>query len=143
MEQKGRWAEMDLIDTLWNVKGEYHFDVEIANRDLIDTLWNVKDIGLWTCIPALIRFNRYIVECKEVCEYSHWPVEIDLIDTLWNVKTLYLYRRRRYDRDLIDTLWNVKLKGFPIGRTKNGDLIDTLWNVKLRTHSVNSFVTQI
>ena len=56
--------------------------------DLIDTLWNVKTAAAGFGVVINIRFNRYIVECKESSEYSTSIRVSDLIDTLWNVKLL-------------------------------------------------------
>ena len=54
------------------------------------------------------RFNRYIVECKEVPLAKPQASSIDLIDTLWNVKFVSVLARSNSLLDLIDTLWNVK-----------------------------------
>ena len=59
-----------------------------------------------------IRFNRYIVECKDKIVFNSKNRILDLIDTLWNVKSLVLLVVRTVLGDLIDTLWNVK--AFPL-----------------------------
>ena len=57
----------------------------LSTFDLIDTLWNVKG-NKKIEIVGFAGFNRYIVECKAIylrivpCDF------LDLIDTLWNVK---------------------------------------------------------
>ena len=55
-------------------------------NDLIDTLWNVKQSCACINNAAVLRFNRYIVECKGVLLPYHRCQVCDLIDTLWNVK---------------------------------------------------------
>ena len=56
----------DLIDTLWNVKLGLLLGIVCITLDLIDTLWNVKSILFWSRHRPRPRFNRYIVECKDV-----------------------------------------------------------------------------
>ena len=57
-------GEVDLIDTLWNVKGLGTIKSMSYMQDLIDTLWNVK----------LVKSAGAALS------------DADLIDTLWNVK---------------------------------------------------------
>ena len=81
--------------------------LRLHGLDLIDTLWNVKDFYR-TLIFTQFRFNRYIVECKDVHSDRQRYMMIDLIDTLWNVKFSVLILLLSVFLDLIDTLWNVK-----------------------------------
>ena len=37
-------------------------------------------------VSGFERFNRYIVECKVIALIVISSLEVDLIDTLWNVK---------------------------------------------------------
>ena len=59
----------ELIDTLWNVNSLILLDALGVEEELIDTLWNVNSL---VCIinPAVIRINRYIMECKLVLPIS-------------------------------------------------------------------------
>ena len=98
----------DLIDTLWNVKINDRIQYVPALCDLIDTLWNVKSLKATLPTYSALRFNRYIVECKERRPFRHHFRRRDLIDTLWNVKLVIVKRGLEHLRDLIDTLWNVK-----------------------------------
>ena len=59
--------QLDLIDTLWNVKREGIQGRNGYTADLIDTLWNVKTLT-----------SSYVDGSTA-----------DLIDTLWNVKLFY------------------------------------------------------
>ena len=54
------------------------------------------------------RFNRYIVECKEVPLAKPQASSIDLIDTLWNVKFFAVLARSYSLLELIATLRTVK-----------------------------------
>ena len=61
-----RWTgknETDLIDTQWNVNYVFDTLVEYLETDLIDTQWNVN-LNFLRLVYVLLRFNRYIVECK-------------------------------------------------------------------------------
>ena len=81
--------------------------------------------------PLNQRFNRDIVECKDVnSEYAVALTE-DLIETLWNVK-MNVYRFSKNGKiDLIETLWNVKIVVTWLVSNDDKDLIETLWNVKI------------
>ena len=76
------------------------------------------------------RFNRYIVECKDVIKYQTFQGQKDLIDTLWNVKYMFY--------DSVETgeygfnRYIVECKGQEAENASEDvqDLIDTLWNVK-------------
>ena len=59
----------------------------LFHHDLIDTLWNVK-YSTYIDYSDGTRFNRYIVECKDLKAAGLNPALSDLIDTLWNVKAL-------------------------------------------------------
>ena len=53
---------------MWNVKNIVVYCRNINNIDLIDTLWNVKQQMLEGHHTDSGRFNRYIVECKAICD---------------------------------------------------------------------------
>ena len=57
---------------------------------------------------AKTGFNRYIVECKAIFPATAATCTDDLIDTLWNVKKGDRGEDDIFHADLIDTLWNVK-----------------------------------
>ena len=80
----------------------------VPPTDLIDTLWNVKLEALTPKLKNPVRFNRYIVECKEIIGNRLDSYAFDLIDTLWNVKMQLMQAVGQLRKDLIDTLWNVK-----------------------------------
>ena len=95
MECKAAWIAFaishvcDLIDTLWNVKGFSIVTDPVPFARFNRYIVECKEICFVLCYSRIDRFNRYIVECKV---YSHGIREIDpsgdLIDTLWNVKEL-------------------------------------------------------
>ena len=52
-----------LIETLWNVKMDISYLMNLAAFVLIETLWNVKSANyVWGAY--LYSINRNIVECK-------------------------------------------------------------------------------
>ena len=63
-----------------------------AQLDLIETLWNVKNTTAEDHGWLVSRFNRDIVECKVIDTYQSTVDEIDLIETLWNVKWFVLMK---------------------------------------------------
>ena len=68
-------AAVDLIDTQWNVNAFVDISGDDEYIDLIDTQWNVnyqnKVVDL-----SLLRFNRYIVECKFTIHISNIEMTI-------------------------------------------------------------------
>ena len=120
-------------------------------RVLIDTWWNVNKIIRIFKNGNLTCFNRYMVECESVTNFTVGRVYLVLIDTWWNVNYsvesvfasgLLSFNRYMVECELllwkslhtwmvvlIDTWWNVNtIKSVVSCRTKNV-LIDTWWNV--------------
>ena len=62
----------DLIDTLWNVKRSVNIVIDPSRSDLIDTLWNVKTMKKLDVDLRSRGFNRYIVECKDHTNKTHY-----------------------------------------------------------------------
>ena len=54
----------ELIDTLWNVNYSVCEVMSNLTFELIDTLWNVNPDTLKPVCSAILRINRYIMECK-------------------------------------------------------------------------------
>ena len=83
---KAQNDEVDLIDTLWNVKrirGRVESCMDLRfNRYIVECKEKVRKI----CEKLDTGFNRYIVECKAIEELKALMSFDDLIDTLWNVK---------------------------------------------------------
>ena len=68
-----------------------------------------------------MRFNRYIVECKDTFGAAGTDAKTDLIDTLWNVKAIPSTTSPYLRCDLIDTLWNVKVLQ-PVSHCQNSSI---------------------
>ena len=77
----------------------------------------------------MLRFNRYIVECKYKQEKDIKAGEWVLIDTQWNVNGENRAGGSIGERVLIDTQWNVNLLCLCCCAAGVLVLIDTQWNV--------------
>ena len=71
------------------------------NRDIVEC----KDVIDWVAVKLSRRFNRDIVECKEL-QVAFFQAGIwDLIVTLWNVKgtqALPAALESRFNRDIVE-----------------------------------------
>ena len=74
-----------LIGTLWNVNTACIAVDNSVKVVLIGTLWNVNNSILQEILGGVVRFNRYIVECKSDFKRLMMSALTVLIGTLWNV----------------------------------------------------------
>ena len=119
----------DLIETLWNVKA-WGFAVLCRSRnDLIETLWNVKlkewekkgdveyrfnrdiveckDMIMRIGTETLLRFNRDIVECKDKdaadrMMKSAGGFNRDIVECKVFRRNLQYNARMRFNRDIVE-----------------------------------------
>ena len=143
---------LDLIDTLWNVKGKSEKAGKSSKIRFNRYIVECKGCLHYRGNARKLGFNRYIVECKAVCgvrtacdvrRFNRYIVECKVRFSFFILCHYYRFNRyiveckgwRRSDQspdqcDLIDTLWNVKMQLMQQMFNGDPDLIDTLWNVK-------------
>ena len=120
---------MDLIDTQWNVNPYTPIINQKEHTRFNRYIVECKQMGMYLQGRISARFNRYIVECKLLNRRVLSGPYNDLIDTQWNVNDGYVLIGSDFSQDLIDTQWNVNSITSSTQFSVLSDLIDTQWNV--------------
>ena len=62
--------------------------------ELIDTLWNVNDFIMEFSINICVGINRYIMECKYICNFSRGGLNTRINRYIMECK--YIFRGKRF-----------------------------------------------
>ena len=86
---------------------------------------------LFSFIFVVLRFNRYMVECKYGLTFDLSDVQKSFNRYMVECKYICPNHRNNSFQVLIDTWWNVNINITSVTLSRSFVLIDTWWNVNL------------